>query len=250
METMRAERTEIIEGLNVFRALEAWGATLYAAWAANEPDARLRTGHLIIAEREANHARLLAERIRALGGEPGPACVDTVLAEQLAELRQLKGFVAQLDGLQQVTERDSVRLAGCRQALDRGRAAAAASDPATHAFLLQLYSEEKVSAGWYRQTYGEMTGRHPPSDASPRSQRRAGHAPGIERRRQRRRTGRVRRRGLTDLPGLPKPRLCPAIHMHQSRTGCWVAGCWVVGVAGVASSGPTTQQPNNQQPCG
>ncbi len=53
-------RAEILEGLNVFRALEAWGATLYAAWAAAEPDARLRAGHLIIAEREANHARLLA----------------------------------------------------------------------------------------------------------------------------------------------------------------------------------------------
>ena len=52
-------RAEILEGLNVFRALEAWGAVLYAAWAADEPDARLRAGHLIIAEREANHARLL-----------------------------------------------------------------------------------------------------------------------------------------------------------------------------------------------
>ena len=73
-------RAEIIEGLNVFRALERWGATLYAAWAAREPDALLRAGHLIIAEREANHARLLAERLRALGAAPAPACVDEVLA--------------------------------------------------------------------------------------------------------------------------------------------------------------------------
>src|SRR5262245_37746842 len=47
-------RAAIIEGLNVFRALEAWGAALYACWAADEPDPRLRAGHLIIAEREAN----------------------------------------------------------------------------------------------------------------------------------------------------------------------------------------------------
>jgi len=160
-------RAEILEGLNVFRALEAWGATLYAAWAANEPDARLRSGHLIIAEREANHARLLAERLRALGSEPGPACVDAILAEQLAELKDLQGFVAQLDGLKRVTMRDAARMTGCRHALDRGREAAAESDPATHAFLTQLYSEEKVSGAWYRHTYGEITGRHPRSDALP-----------------------------------------------------------------------------------
>ncbi|HUH94121.1 MAG TPA: hypothetical protein VL742_13400 [Casimicrobiaceae bacterium] len=164
---MDSARAEILEGLNVFRALEAWGATLYAAWAADEPDARLRAGHLIIAEREANHARLLAERIRALGSEPGPACVDAILVEQLAELKDLKGFVAQLDGLKRVTMRDAARMAGCQQALDRGREAAKESDHETFAFLAQLYSEERVSGGWYRHTYGELTGRHPRSDALP-----------------------------------------------------------------------------------
>ena len=160
-------RAEILEGLNVFRALEAWGATLYAAWAADEPDARLRAGHLIIAEREATHARLLAERIRALGSEPGPACVDAILVEQLAELKDLKGFITQLDALKRVTMRDAARMAGCQHALDRGREAAKESDPDTHAFLAQLYSEERVSGGWYRRTYGELKGRHPRSDALP-----------------------------------------------------------------------------------
>lgn len=160
-------RAEILEGLNVFRALEAWGATLYAAWAADEPDARLRAGHLIIAEREAYHARLLAERIRALGSEPGPACVDAILVEQLAELKDLKGFIAQLDGLKRVTMRDAARMAGCQQALDRGFEAAKATDPATHAFLAQLYSEEKVSGGWYRHTYSELAGRRPRTETLP-----------------------------------------------------------------------------------
>ncbi|MFI5364229.1 MAG: hypothetical protein ACHQ4J_01270 [Candidatus Binatia bacterium] len=164
---MDERRTEILEGLNVFRALEAWGATLYAAWAADEADARLRAGHLIIAEREANHARLLAERIRALGGAPGLACVDEVLAEQLAELKDLKGFVAQLDALKRVTMRDAERMAGCRRALDRGFEAAKAADPATHHFLVQLYSEEKVSGAWYRHTYAELSGRRPRSAALP-----------------------------------------------------------------------------------
>jgi uncharacterized ferritin-like protein (DUF455 family) len=140
---------------------------LYAAWAADESDARLRAGHLIIAEREANHARLLAERVRALGGEPGPACVDAILVEQLAELKDLKGFVAQLDGLKRVTMRDAQRMAGCQQALDRGFEAAKATDAATHSFLTQLYSEEKVSGSWYRHTYSELTGRRPRTETLP-----------------------------------------------------------------------------------
>ena len=158
---MADARAEMLEGLNVFRALEAWGATLYARWAADEPDPELRTGHLIIAEREANHARLLAEKIRALGAEPGPACVDDVLARQLAELQDVKGFVAQLDALKTVNTRDADRLAGCQAALDRGFAAAKAVDSETHAFWTRLYSEEKVSGGWYRATYSVRSGKRP-----------------------------------------------------------------------------------------
>ena len=152
---------DITEGLNVFRALEAWGATLYAQWAATEPAPELRSGHLIIAEREANHARLLAERLRALRTEPAPVCVDDVLGRQLAELRSVRGFVSQLDALKAANERDATRLAGCRAALARGFEAAKQSDPATSAFWAQLYSEEKVSGSWYRATYAVLTGRRP-----------------------------------------------------------------------------------------
>jgi len=160
-------RDDILEGLNVFRALETWGATLYAAWAEGESDPHLRAGHLIIAEREATHARLLAERVRVLGGTPGPACVDQVLTEQLAELRDVRGFVAQLDALKAVSARDRDRMAGCQAALARGLAAAEASDPDTHRFWAQLYSEERVSGGWYRSKYGELSGKRPRTDALP-----------------------------------------------------------------------------------
>jgi|SRR5262245_12554084 len=158
---MTDARAEMLEGLNLFRALEAWGATLYARWAESETDPELRAGHLVIAEREANHARLLAERLRALGAEPGPACVDDVLARQLAELGGVRGFVAQLDALKAANERDEDRLASCRAALARGFEASKAVDPATHAFWVRLYSEEKVSGGWYRATYSVQTGRRP-----------------------------------------------------------------------------------------
>src|SRR5262249_18280506 len=133
-----------------------WGATLYAAWAESEVDETLRAGHLIIAEREANHARLLAKSIRALGGEPGPACVDDVLAAQLAELRDVRGFVAQPDALKACTPRDAVRMEPCQRALTRGFEAAKASDPETHRLWAELYSEEKVSGAWYRATYGAL----------------------------------------------------------------------------------------------
>ena len=158
---MTDARGEMLEGLNLFRALEAWGATLYARWAEGETDPELRAGHLVIAEREANHSRLLAERLRALGAEPGPACVDDVLARQLAELGDVRGFVAQLDALKAVNERDEDRLASCRAALARGFEASKTVDPATHAFWVRLYSEEKVSGGWYRATYSVLTGRRP-----------------------------------------------------------------------------------------
>jgi hypothetical protein len=182
-----SRRDEIVDGLNVFRALEAWGAELYAAWAMGEGDPHLRAGHLIIAEREANHARLLAERIRALGAVPGPACVDGVLARSLAELRDLRGLVAQLDGFRAANQRDAEPLAHCQQTLDRGFAAARETDPATHRFWAQLYSEEKVSTAWYRAKYSELSGRRQRSESLPVLEpeqvvRRAesGGVPGIE----------------------------------------------------------------------
>src|SRR5262249_47757888 len=104
-----------------------------------------------------NHARVLAERIRALGGKPGPACVDDVLAAQLAELRQVRGFVAQLDALKTCSARDAARMEPCQSALRRGFEAAKERDPETHRFWAELYSEEKVSGDWYRAVYSALT---------------------------------------------------------------------------------------------
>jgi hypothetical protein len=90
-----------------------------------------------------------------------------VLAEQLLELRGVRGFVAQLDALKAVNERDRGRMAGCQAALARGFAAAEAIDPETHRFWAQLYSEERVSGGWYRSKYGEVSGRRPRTEVLP-----------------------------------------------------------------------------------
>src|SRR5262249_59619513 len=75
--------------------------------------------------------------------------------------------VAQLTALKECTARDAAKMVDCQRALDRGREAAKESDPTTHQLLSQVYSEERVSAAWYRHTYGELTGRHPISNALP-----------------------------------------------------------------------------------
>ena len=54
-----------------------------------------------------------------------------MLARQLAELSDIRGFVAQLDALKAANERDADALAGCRAALERGFAAAKEHDAAT-----------------------------------------------------------------------------------------------------------------------
>jgi len=40
-------------------------------------------------------------------------------------------------------------------------------DPATHHFWPQLYGEERVSGGWYRHTYSEMSGKRPRTNTLP-----------------------------------------------------------------------------------
>ena len=75
--------------------------------------------------------------------------------------------MAQLEALKAVNRRDKDELAGCEAALERGFEAAKAIDPATHAFWARLYSEEKVSGGWYRATYSVLTGKRPGPVAPP-----------------------------------------------------------------------------------
>ena len=118
---------------------------------------------LIIAEREANR-RLLAERMRALGAS-APACVDSILAAQLAELApstaSSRSSTAQ--GLHRARQ---ARMVDCQRALDRGYAAAEATDR-TRIACSPSSTAREVSAAWYRRTYGELTGRRPPGSGLP-----------------------------------------------------------------------------------
>src|SRR5574341_708947 len=75
----------VIEGLNIYRAVEACGERVMSNWSAtsNEPD--MREGFGQIAKREANHARALASRIVDLGGTVGRTCLDDSLADFVSE---------------------------------------------------------------------------------------------------------------------------------------------------------------------
>ncbi len=68
---------EVIEGLNIYRAVETCGERVMRIWAETTAEDEIRQGFAATAEREGNHARALAERIVALGGSPARAVWTT-----------------------------------------------------------------------------------------------------------------------------------------------------------------------------
>jgi hypothetical protein len=68
--TYKSERAAIVSFIDKVRAGEANGGEAFAAWAAACKTDCVRTGIRMIAEREAYHARIFAQRLAELGGEP------------------------------------------------------------------------------------------------------------------------------------------------------------------------------------
>ncbi len=67
--TYKSERAAIVSFLDKVRAGEANGGEAFAAWAEVCTTDCIRTGIRIVAEREAYHARIFAQRLAELGGE-------------------------------------------------------------------------------------------------------------------------------------------------------------------------------------
>jgi len=65
----KSERTAIVSFLDKVRAGEANGGEAFSAWAAACKTDCIRSGLRMIAEREAYHARIFAQRVAELGGE-------------------------------------------------------------------------------------------------------------------------------------------------------------------------------------
>jgi len=67
--TYKSERAAIVSFLDKVRAGEANGGEAFAAWAEVCTTDCIRTGLRMIAEREAYHSRIFAQRLTELGGE-------------------------------------------------------------------------------------------------------------------------------------------------------------------------------------
>jgi hypothetical protein len=67
--TYKSERAAVVSFLDKVRAGEATGGEAFAAWAEVCTTDCIRTGIRIVAEREAYHSRIFAQRLSELGGE-------------------------------------------------------------------------------------------------------------------------------------------------------------------------------------
>lgn len=138
----------VIEGLNIYRAVEACGERVMRQWADTTPEEHIREGFATIAEREGNHARLLAERIVALGAQPGPSCVDDALADFIAGAEKITGWKERLDQFNALIAgqgENAETMAECGQAI---RTALEQGDDETKAMLASIFVDEKLSIEW------------------------------------------------------------------------------------------------------
>jgi hypothetical protein len=74
--TYKSERAAVVSFLDKVRAGEANGGEAFAAWAEVCTTDCIRTGIRIVAEREAYHSRVFAQRLAELGGEARAMITD------------------------------------------------------------------------------------------------------------------------------------------------------------------------------
>ena|SRR2546427_4773472 len=138
------ERARVIGLLDSFRAAERAGAEAVGRWIGACGDPRLRGGLRVIRTRDAGHAALAEDRLRALGGVPG--------AQPSRELAALCGVVADPG----VSDRSKLAmLLGRLPGPDDGPLLAIVSDAAgdaeTQALLATILDDERASIRWLRQ---------------------------------------------------------------------------------------------------
>ena len=98
-----AAQQDVIRFLDQFRAGEALGEASLGAWIAVCEDPCLRGGLRTVQQREGFHARLLAERIKELGGTPSheipedvyQKLMDDAATTDKSDAEKLRDFVAQ-----------------------------------------------------------------------------------------------------------------------------------------------------------
>jgi hypothetical protein len=97
----RSEREAIVNFLDELHATQMEAAIGFAKWAAVCRTTGLRTGLLMIAERDAYHARVLERRVRELGGElhgapteQGSKLVELLANREISELDKLLALIS------------------------------------------------------------------------------------------------------------------------------------------------------------
>lgn len=97
----RSEREAVVNFLDELHATQMETAIGFAKWAAVCRTTGLRTGLLMIAERDAYHARVLERRVRELGGElhgspteQGSKLVELLANRDISELEKLLALIS------------------------------------------------------------------------------------------------------------------------------------------------------------
>jgi hypothetical protein len=97
----RSEREAVINFLDELHATQMEAAIGFAKWAAVCRTTGLRTGLLMIAERDGYHARVLERRVRELGGElhgspteQGSKLVELLANREISELEKLLALIS------------------------------------------------------------------------------------------------------------------------------------------------------------
>jgi hypothetical protein len=152
----RSEREAVISFLDELHATQMDSAIGFAKWAAVCRTKGLRTGLIMVAEREAYHARIIERRVHELGGELHATTTEHggKLAELLAngEISELEKLLA-LTSLIQEPQQAVVPILTFASALNR--------DGETKQALRLLAEDELSSATWLHDICAALSTAQP-----------------------------------------------------------------------------------------
>jgi hypothetical protein len=157
-----SERDLLARFLDEFRAGETFGGETFALWCRTTSDAALRGGLRVVAEREARHGRLLADRLAEIGGR----CEVTLPEEfrQAACARLSSREISDLDKIRDLTRRlpdVEAAVKPIRDVIDQIE-----SDCETKTLLELLIDEEVSTLRWLHAEEKRLAGAAPADSPS------------------------------------------------------------------------------------
>ncbi|HVN89257.1 MAG TPA: hypothetical protein VMT61_05550 [Candidatus Binataceae bacterium] len=147
----RSERDAVLEFLDKLHATQMDAAVGFAKWAAVCRTNGLRAGLMIIAERDASHARALERRARELGGElhstateQGSKLVELMANKEIADIEKLVALTSLIQDPQEAI----APIVSFAQLLKK--------DAETKQALRLIAEDELSSTGWLRDVCGAL----------------------------------------------------------------------------------------------